>query len=1157
MHKISNNLIDKTLFSLRNALEQKSNCSVFGLSFGEKAYFLASQNRQVVFVTTSILDADKLKKQLNSLGKNVQVIFFNQNELLIGTKTYGQNVVDTISSLTALCKSDVDCLIVSPEVLMQKFASKTDFLKSLLTLKKGEIYSQKQLGQHLIKLGYKKVDIVQTVGEFSVRGDIVDIYNFCDELPTRIDFFDDEIEQISNFGIDDFKKINSLKEFTIVPTSIIPFVENKSQLFEKVKQDFEKTKKQLQPNEQVILSSNFEEFKLYFDSDNFGYINNWIFPFLDDVSFKSYLNSDALIVFDDVKQIVDKVNGAYLDYEKNYDALIKTGNILLCHKNYFVDKTKIFDFNNQLLSFQQITTANRIFNPDEVLSFKSSAQTLYNGNFNLLVEDINYYLEFKNTVIIFAKDKYQAEYLLKFLSSAGIKCEITDFDKTSYGQVNIVAKYVPFGAIFVEDRIVLIGSDELKQQAKKQAKISTGNKKEEFTLPKIGDYVVHETFGVGLCTGILKLKFTDYEKDYVILQYDGGDKLYLPTEQIGLISGYVAGGKTPKLNKLGTKDFEKTKEKVKASLKELAFDLIKLYSQRQHAKGYTFELDEKLFAELENSFAYTTTLDQQTAIEEIKKDMCSDKIMDRLVCGDVGYGKTEVAIRSAFISAMNNKQVAFLAPTTVLSQQHFNTAKERLAKFGIEVECLNRFKSKKEQADIIKRLKEGKIDVICGTHRLLSKDVVFKDLGLLILDEEQRFGVGDKEKIKNLRTNIDVLTLSATPIPRTLHMGLVGIRDISIIASAPEGRLPVQTTVTELSDGLLVQAINRELSRGGQVLIIYNRVETIYEFAHHIQNLVEKDVKIGVAHGQMPEKELEKQILNLYEGETQILVSTTLIENGVDLPNANTLIIIDSDKLGLSQLYQLKGRVGRSKNLGYAYFTYNKDRVLSEDAYKRLNAIMEFTELGSGFKIAMRDLEIRGCGNILGVEQSGHMAKVGYDMYCKILNEAVQEIKGQSKKEYKDIKLDVAIDSFIPENFITQSDERFKIYTSLKQIDSEQKRQAVLNEIQDSFGKLPDELQNLSYVALLRNLAREFDVKRISIDRQRCQAEYYVKDDMVLKCFADALKQKNVGVYYAQTGSIVNFMLSEFSVKRKLTLLCEIYELALNLKNKGESKSKK
>ncbi|MBO7508100.1 MAG: DEAD/DEAH box helicase, partial [Clostridia bacterium] len=515
-------------------------------------------------------------------------------------------------------------------------------------------------------------------------------------------------------------------------------------------------------------------------------------------------------------------------------------------------------------------------------------------------------------------------------------------------------------------------------------------------------------------------------------------------------------------------DFEKTKAKVKYSLKELAFNLVELYSKREHVKGYKFEVDKKLYEEFENSFPYEETADQISTIKEVLSDMTSGKVMDRIVCGDVGYGKTEVALRSAFVSAINGKQTAFLAPTTVLSEQHFNNAKSRFENFGISVECLNRFKTKAEQKEIVSKLKNGDIDIVCGTHRLLSSDVQFKDLGLLILDEEQRFGVGDKEKIKRLKTNVDVLTLSATPIPRTLHMGLVGIRDISLITTPPSDRLPVQTTVCEYSDAMLLQAIKRELARDGQVLIIYNKVESIYQFSGHVRDMVGDDVSIGVAHGQMEAKLLESEILNLYQGKTKILVSTTLIENGVDLPSANTLFVINADHLGLSQLYQLKGRVGRSKNLGYAYFTFDRDKALSEDAYKRLNAIMEFTELGSGFKIAMKDLEIRGCGNILGAEQSGHMAKVGYDLYCKILSEVVGEIKGQKQKEYKDIKLDVAINCYIPENFIENNENRFRIYESLKQIDSKESQDKVLSEIKDLFGNPPEEIVNLSFVARLR-----------------------------------------------------------------------------------------
>src|SRR5574344_986236 len=1000
---------------LNTALNHKKNCSVFGLSFGEKSIFLCSQKRQIVFVTCNMVEADKLALQLESFGKTVKTIFFTESNFVLGSNTTSQSKLDALEAIKCLSTTNVDCLIISPESLYQKFPQKSVFCDHLLRLKQDEILSQNICIKRLVEIGYQRVDTVLNAGDFSVRGDTIDVFNILDQVPTRIEFFYDKIEKITQYYEDDYKKICDIKSVLICPTSICLFDSaSKDTLFSTIESDFQKTCKNLEINSSVILRSRFEEFKVNFDAGNFSFIQNWLFPYLQD-SIQNYVNDDAIFVFDDVKQIVDAVNKFYQQFDVTFKSLIASGDVLQSRKIFYVDIGNVYAIKNQMLSFQQITTSNRIFAPEQVFSFKTSATTNYFGNYSLLNEDIKYFVQFGYTVLIFCKTNQLAQYLQKYLSLQNVDALIFNDLKIESNKVNLITKYIPSGAIFVEDKIAIIGSDELqKKEAKKRVEVI--DKNQEFVLPKVGDYVVHETFGIGLCVGIEKLKFTDYQKDYIILQYDRGDKLYLPTEQIGLISAYVGGNGTPKLNRLGTKDFENTKQKVKNSLKKLAFDLVKLYSERERAKGFKFEIDKKMYDEFENSFPYEETVDQESAIKDIKSDMINGKVMDRLVCGDVGYGKTEVALRAAFICAMNSKQTAFLAPTTVLSEQHFNTAKERLSRFGISVERLNRFRTKKEQDEIIKRLKNGEVDVICGTHRLLSKDVGFKNLGLLILDEEQRFGVADKEKIKRLKTNVDVLTLSATPIPRTLHMGLVGIRDISLIATAPNGRLPVQTTVTEFSDALVLQAINREIARDGQVLIIYNRIDTIYSFASHIRALLNSDITIGVAHGQLDQNVLEKQIFDLYSGKTKVLISTTLIENGVDLPNANTLIIVDADKLGLSQLYQLKGRVGRSKTLGYAYFTYDKNKALTEDAYKRLNAIMEFTELGSGFKIAMKDLEIRGCGNILGPEQSGHLAKIGYDLYCKILSEAINEVKVQIQKQYPQINLHVPINCHIPDN---------------------------------------------------------------------------------------------------------------------------------------------
>ena len=1143
--------LNSVLSELSNHANSKQNTSVFGLSFGEKALFLCNQKRQVVYVSTSLADGIKLAEMFKSFGKTCKTMLFSpQDYFSLGSKTFGENVLLQIDALFSLSNKKVDCLIVSPTVFMQKFAKRDVFQNSVITLKAQKSYDINQIGQNLINLGYIRTQEVSSPGEFSVFGENLIVFDILSKNPTKIEFFDNEIETISQIDIKTFKKISNETKFIVHPISTFAFDVSKSQnIFEQYIADFEKTSKQLDTNAGIKLKTNFEDFKINFENKNIGYVQNWLYAHTDFDRLETYLDDDALIVFDDVKLVFDAIMSEYHNFNEAYDEFSKSGGILLEQKNFYISESEVFDFSHQLLSFQHITTANRIFSPKFVDSYKADSSTNYFGNMELIKEDMKYYLEFQNTVVLFAGNERFANSLHEMFQEASIPSQIADANSIKFNTINILTDDVPYGGIFVEDKLVVIGSKELQ---KKQSikKVTSQNKKDEFTLPKVGDYVVHETHGIGLCTGIEKLKFGEFQKDYIILQYAGGDKLYLPTEQISQISAYISNGKPPKMSKLGSKDFENTKAKVRSSLKQLAFNLMQLYHDRENAKGFKFEVDKGLFEEFENSFAFEETPDQVSAIKDILGDMTSGKVMDRILCGDVGYGKTEVALRSAFVCASNGKQTVFLAPTTVLSQQHFNTAKSRFQNYGITVECLNRFKSKAEQKEIIKKLKNGEIDIVCGTHRLLSSDVGFKDLGLLILDEEQRFGVGDKEKIKRLKTNVDVLTLSATPIPRTLHMGLVGIRDISIISTPPIDRLPVQTTVTEYSDALVLQAIKRELGRDGQVLIIYNKVETIYQFSSHIRSMLGKDIEIGVAHGQMDSDELETQILNLYSGKTKVLVSTTLIENGVDLPSANTLIIIDADKLGLSQLYQLKGRVGRSKNLGYAYFTYDEQKSLSEDAYKRLNAIMEFTELGSGFKIAMKDLEIRGCGNILGAEQSGHMAKVGYDMYCKILNEAVDEIRGQKQREYRDIKLNISANCYIPENYIDDSENRFRVYNNLKKINSSEVQQRVLSEIEDLFGKVPDEIRNLSYVSRLHNIAREFDVKKVNITRESCFAEFYDKEHMLDKSIANALKELGIKVYFSQTGAIMNFMLSEFSVKRKLELLCDIFENALDIKNK-------
>ncbi len=684
---------------------------------------------------------------------------------------------------------------------------------------------------------------------------------------------------------------------------------------------------------------------------------------------------------------------------------------------------------------------------------------------------------------------------------------------------------LPMSASFLQNKIVLLGTDDLIK--KSSLKINKYISKKSIYLPKVGDYVVHELHGIGKCVQIERLKILNHEKDYVVVEYRGGDRLYVPSEQLNLLSAYIGSDEEPRLNTIGGVEFARQKEKVKASVKKMTFDLLKLYAEREKRKGYVYEKDNYLYDEFEKSFPYEETEDQLKAIADIKRDMESDKILDRLICGDVGYGKTEVALRAAYKAVLSGKQVAFLCPTTVLSEQHYNTCKERFKDFMVNVEVLNRFKSQKREVEpILQKLAEGKIDIICGTHRLLNKDVKFKDLGLLILDEEQKFGVEHKDKIKQIKTDIDVLTLSATPIPRTLQMSLSGIRDISLIETPPKNRLPVQTYVCEYSDQLLVDACKKEISRNGQVFIIYNEIKTIDDFASRVHELL-PDAQIGVAHAEMSKQLLKQTITKMYNQEYDIVIATTLIENGIDNPFANTLIVVNSDRLGLAELYQLRGRVGRSDRLAYAYLTFEPQKMLTENAYKRLEALSQFTELGSGFKIAMRDLEIRGAGDVLGREQHGHLTKIGYELYNKMVAEAVDELRGQKRKEVKEIKLDIAVDAYVSSEFVKEESERIAIYSKISELFTVEQFENLKSELESSIGELPKETINLMKIGLLKNLAQDNYVQRVVMNDKECKFVLYKQEKIVTDEIAAALKEfRNETSLQFEKDPIINFKLS-------------------------------
>lgn len=730
------------------------------------------------------------------------------------------------------------------------------------------------------------------------------------------------------------------------------------------------------------------------------------------------------------------------------------------------------------------------------------AERSYLTDFLALKQDL---LDFKNLnqgTILFTGQERFAKNLADFLTENGLSYHTYDENqKIEKGEIYISSLAMPFSFSFLREGVVGIGCDSLFRSSNTSFSKSRHS---VFYLPKLGDYVVHNFHGIGKCIKIERLKISDVEKDYFVIEYKNGDILYLPSEEANTISAYIGSEQEPKLSSLGGGEFSRLKERVRQSIKEMAISLVDIYKERSLLKGFKFKRDEFLEKQFADAFGYPETPDQLKAISDIDKDMESDKVMDRLICGDVGFGKTEVALRACFKCIYNGKQVSLLCPTTILSQQHYMTAKERLEPFGVRVEVINRFKTQKQVDDIIRRCKDGEIDMLIGTHKLLSDKVEYHDLGLLVLDEEQRFGVEHKEKIKDKHRNVDVLTLSATPIPRTLNMSLSGIRDISVIETPPRDRLPIQTYVAEENDQLIKDVLNREIARGGQAFVIYNRVESIEEFASHIRKLM-PNASVGVAHGQMNEKLLENVIDRLYNGVYNILVSTTLIENGINLPLANTMVVIEADRLGLSQLYQLRGRIGRSDRLSYAYLTYVKDKHLTDDAYKRLEAIKEFSQLGSGFKIAMRDLELRGAGNIFGKEQHGHIAKVGYDMFVKLLDEEVRDIKGEKLVKRSDVKLEVSLSAFISEDYIEDNEQRIAYYTQISELSTRSELKNILQSLEDGYGEVPEEVKNLCYLAYMRNLASEFSIQKIRINKYENVVFLDKKEEIIDKRLAGVL----------------------------------------------------
>lgn len=948
----------------------------------------------------------------------------------------------------------------------------------------GDTLDFEALQKELVQLGYERQGQVEGAGDFAVRGGILDIYPLTEEVPVRIELWGDEVDSIRSFDPMSQRSIENMEEIWLYPAAefiLDDAVKAKglAKIEAELKSCSEKLRKEMKTEEAARITRTIAEFKenLEYCQGSVGLDSFVNFFFEETMSFFDYFRGeDSILFLDEPARIMEKGEAVMTEFSESMVGRIEKGYILPGQMDVIFDyRTLLAGMaagNTVLLCMMEQKLEKLAVKEKYSLTVKSVNP--YNKNFDILVKDLKAWKKSGYRVVLLSGSKTRAERLAEDLREYELTAFYSD-DRdrmVQNGEIMVTYGNVHRGFEYPLIKFVLISESDIfgaSKKPRKKVKMYEGSKIASFNDLTIGDYVVHENHGLGIYRGIEKITVDKVTKDYIKIEYAGGGVLYILATGLDVLQKYAgADARKPKLNKLNSAEWKTTKAKVRGAVKDIAGELVNLYALRQEKKGYAFSADDTWQKEFEELFPYEETDDQLRAIEETKKDMESTKIMDRLVCGDVGYGKTEIAIRAAFKAVLDKKQVVFLVPTTILAQQHYNTFTQRMKDFAVNIEMLSRFRTPAEQKRILAGVQKGEVDILIGTHRVLSKDIKYKDLGLLIIDEEQRFGVAHKEKIKQMKGDVDVLTLTATPIPRTLHMSLVGIRDMSVLEEPPVDRLPIQTFVLEHNDEIIREAIHRELGRGGQVYYVYNRVNGIDEIADAVQKLV-PEANVAFAHGQMSERQLEKIMFEFINGEIDVLISTTIIETGLDIANVNTMIIDDADRLGLSQLYQLRGRVGRSNRTSYAFLMYKRDKMLKEVAEKRLQAIKEFTELGSGFKIAMRDLEIRGAGNLLGAEQSGHMEAVGYDLYCKMLNEAVKSLKdGAPEEEGFETTVDLAVDAYIPAAYIKNEMQKLDMYKRVAGIETEEEFSDLQEEFIDRFGDIPKSVNNLLYIALLK-----------------------------------------------------------------------------------------
>ena len=1078
---------------------------IVGLSGSQKSLFVAALAKEDesagcfprIVLTHSRFQADRWFRDLLTLLPEEQVIVYPSLEVYPHEEVITEISVtrDRLRAISALSERKPVVVVTSVQAVADRLVPPSVFREHHLRIRQGDRLDLEESARKLAGMGYERISRVEAPGQFSVRGGILDVFTLTDERPFRIELFDDEVESIRVFDAASQRSVDELASVRIGPAteSIFP-ADRLARAIEEIRQVAGRQERRLRKvGAEEAADAHVQRVESHVEKlaqgVRFEGMAQYLPFFYDNLATLLDYAQDGLVVFDEPVRLKDQLGAHLRDVGEAQSSLLEKGRILPTQEKLYASWADL-EVGPSVGKLYVATLDKRIpgMQPERVISVRARTPEMFHGKVDRLIASTREWRRQKRRICLVLSTEERGERIVDAFRENGLDAVFVDHinGELKDGNVVVTTGFLQSGAEFLDSNLVVLTDVEVFGAEKRRRRSRSGEKGtrfSDFSDLREGDYVVHTNHGIGMYLGVETLEIGGVHKDYLVVKYAGEDKLYVPTDQVDLLQRYIGvDSQPPKLSKLGGNEWARVKKRVKESVQEMAEGLLRLYAERETIKGHAFSPDTIWQTEFEDAFPYEETPDQAQAILDVKRDMERPRPMDRLLCGDVGFGKTEVAVRAAFKAVMDGKQVAVLVPTTILAQQHGRTFTERFERYPVRVRVLSRFQTPAEQREIIKGLKEGNVDIVIGTHRLLSKDIVFKDLGLVVVDEEQRFGVAQKERLKEIRKDVDVLTLTATPIPRTLHMSLAGVRDMSLIETPPEDRYPIRTYVVEYDDDLIREAIMRELGRQGQVYFVYNQVQSIDRMAAHLSNLV-PEARIAVAHGQMDEDHLEDVMLQFLQGEYDILLCSTIIETGMDISNVNTLIVYDSDRLGLAQLYQLRGRVGRTNRVAYAYFTYRRDKVLNEDAEKRLQAIKEFTELGSGFKIAMRDLEIRGAGNILGAEQHGFIASVGFELYCKLLDESIKELKGEVVAEPPDPVIDLNVDAYLSDEYIADSQAKVEIYKKVADVREPSDAEELAAEIEDRFGPLPPCVKSLLAVARIKAIGKKCGVGQITSER--------------------------------------------------------------------------